>query len=419
MLRKAQLLMILAGMLVLSSAQSLAVATVVVGTCLPAYPHFVTIQSAINASPLGGTVLVCPGVYPEKLSIFHPLTLKGVDSGGSNLALITMPAGGIGAQIYVQATNVNISDLTIDGSNNGATNCGQGPNGIYYFLSSGIINHVAVRNEIPSGPGLQGCFDGDGIFVGTDNQGASNVTIQNSSIHAFQRNGIEANARGTSVNVLKNSIGGNTVGPAGNGIALWFGASGNVSNNSIINVLEPVSYPSRFAAGFGIIVQCSQGVTVSGNTIGDTQLAIDVESSFCNGQTGNADGNTILRNSISQTHIFDAVYVCGNYNLVESNVINSTSEAAVRFDDGCNSPGVSGFFNSFIGNTVNEACTTALIDPIVAGSNTIGSNNTYSVFFDQLSGTTLTGGFCSTSIAPASGVRARATRRAAPTPVVR
>jgi pectin methylesterase-like acyl-CoA thioesterase len=70
-------------------------ATVSVGTCLPAYPHFSTIQSAVNASPQGGTVLVCPGTYPEQISIFHPLTLKGVDNNGSNLALITMPSGAL------------------------------------------------------------------------------------------------------------------------------------------------------------------------------------------------------------------------------------------------------------------------------------------------------------------------------------
>jgi hypothetical protein len=116
-----------------------------------------------------------------------------------------------------------------------------------------------VRNEIPSGAGLQGCFDGDGIYVTTNNAGASNVIIENSSIHAFQRNGIEANARGTSVTITKNSIGGNTVGPAGNGIAIWFGASGTITGNSLINVLEPVSFPNLGGAGFGIIVQCSQG----------------------------------------------------------------------------------------------------------------------------------------------------------------
>jgi hypothetical protein len=422
MLRKLQILMILAGVLVLLSAQSLA-ATVVVGTCLPAYPHFSTIQAAINASPLGGTVLVCPGTYPEKIAIFHPLTLKGVDNSGKNLALITMPSGGAGTQVYVQATNVNISDVTIDGSNNGATGCGQGPNGIQYFLSSGTINHVAVRNEIPSGAGLQGCNDGDGIYVATDNFGASNVTIENSSIHAFQRNGIEANARGTSVKIQKNSIGGNTVGPAGNGIAVWFGASGTITGNSIINILEPVSFPNLGGAGFGIIVQCSQGVTASGNTIGDTQAGITVYSSFCSAESGNGDANTFTKNTISQTHIFDAFYVCGNYNLVQGNIINSTSEAAIRLDDSCNSPGVSGFFNTFSSNSVDEACTTSLVDPAVSGFNTIGSNTSYNVSFDQLSGTVLPAGFCSASGAPASPVHSaglgRSGRRVPPTPVLR
>ena len=404
MLRKAQMLVLIAGVLMILQGQRASATSVVVGTCEPALPHFSTIQAAVNASAQGGTVLVCPGTYSEQVSIFHPLTLKGVVSGGSNLALITMPPGGVGAQIYVQATNVNISDITLDGSNNGATVCGQGPTGIYYWLSSGTINHVAVRNEFPTAGPLPDCNTGDGIFVGTDNVGASNVTIENSSIHGFQANGIEVNGRGASATIKSNSIGGNVVGPTSNGIALWFGGTGTVSNNSIINVLEPVAFPNQFFAGFGIIIQCSQGVTASNNTIGDTQTGVVISSEFCSAQTGNGDSNTIIRNTISQTHIFDAVYVCGNNNLVQSNVINSTSEAALRIDDTCN-PGVSGFNNNFSSNTVDEACTTSLLDPAVDGSNTIGSNTTYNVAYSQLSGTILPAGFCSGSGAPATVTR--------------
>jgi hypothetical protein len=182
-MRKAHAVVALVSAVVLFYGASLNASSVAVGTCLPGMTHFTTIQAAINASPQGGTVLVCPGVYPEQIQMYHPITVKGVDNSGSNLALITMPSGGIGNQVYVQATGVNLSDLTIDGSNNGATSCGQGPNGIYYFDSSGTINHVAVRNELPSGAGLQGCFDGDGIFVGASPGGAASVTIENSSIH--------------------------------------------------------------------------------------------------------------------------------------------------------------------------------------------------------------------------------------------
>jgi hypothetical protein len=399
MLRKVQMLGMVTVVLVLLHAP-MAASTVAVGTCEPALAHFGTIQAAINASSLGGTVLVCPGIYPEQLLIYNPLTLKGVDSGGSNLALITMPTGGIGNQIYVQATNVNISNLTIDGSNNGATLCGQGPTGIYYWLSSGTISHVTVRNEFPTGGAISDCLSGDGIFIGTDNVGASNVTVEFSSIHGFQANGIEVNGRGASATIKNNSIGGNVPGNSGNGIALWFGGTGTVTSNSIVNVVEAVTYPNLFGAGYGILIQCSQGVTASGNSIGDTQAGIVVSSWYCTSESGPANGNTILRNTISQTHIFDAVYVCGNYNLVQSNTINSTSEAAVRFDDSCN-PGVSGVNNTFISNTVNEACTTSLIDPVVAGGNTIGSNSTYNVSFDQLTGTVLPTGFCSAAGAPA------------------
>ncbi len=400
MLRKMQMLGMVIAVLVLSHAP-LSASSVVVGACQPALPHFSTIQAAINASAKGGTVLVCPGVYPEQLQIYNPLTLRGVDSGGSNLALITMPPGGIGNQIYVQATGVNISDLTIDGSNNGVTLCGQGPTGIYYWLSSGIINHVTVRNHFASVP-IAECNSGDGIFVGTDNTGASNVTIEFSSIHGFQANGIEVNGRGASATIKNNTIGGNVPGPTSNGIAVWLGATGTITSNSIINVLEPVAYPNLFGAGYGIIVECSQGVTATSNQIGDTQAGIVVSSASSCPELGygNGDANTFSHNTISQTHIFDAVYVCGNFNLVQSNTINGTSEAAVRFDDSCN-PGVSGFNNTFISNTVNEACVTSLIDPAVAGSNTIGSNSTFNVSFDQLSGTVLTSGFCSASGAPA------------------
>ena len=38
---------------------------------------FKTIQSAVNAAPAGGTVVVCPGTYHEQVVISKPLTLTG------------------------------------------------------------------------------------------------------------------------------------------------------------------------------------------------------------------------------------------------------------------------------------------------------------------------------------------------------
>jgi len=399
MRQRTQMLLIVLGAMALMCAQPLQAATVAVGICLPAYPHFTTIQSAINAAPLGGIILVCPGTYQEQLSIFHPLTLKGVNSGNSNLALITMPPGGIGAQIYVQATGVNISDLTIDGANNGVTYCGIGPWGIWYNGGSGVVNHVALRNQFPSGPGLT-CFDPSGVVVSSTATSAAVVTVQNSSIHQFQGNGLDAYGQGTTLIAKNNTIGGKATGAGGNGIAVFFGAAATLTANSISDVNEPVSYPNIFGAGFGVLIECSQGVIMSSNNVSNVQVGVYITSGCASANGGNGDSNTISRNIFSQTHIFDAIYVCGNYNLLQTNTINGTSEAAVRFDSSCN-PGVSGFFNSFISNTITEACTPSLVDPAVSGTNTIGSNSSFSVSFDQLTGTVLPAGFCSASGAPA------------------
>ncbi len=82
-------------------AQTLFAASVAVGpnTCQPSLVHFATIQAAVSAVPFGATVLVCPGTYPEQVTITQPLTLKGVTDGVSGAAIITVPAGWMAREV--------------------------------------------------------------------------------------------------------------------------------------------------------------------------------------------------------------------------------------------------------------------------------------------------------------------------------
>src|ERR1700694_565189 len=96
--------------------------------CQPSLPHFATIQSAVNSVPAGSTIKVCPGNYPEQVSIINKnLTLTGIAFGTSDAAVVVVPAGGLvtngvtdifgfptAAQIFVQNTAVTISHLTVD-----------------------------------------------------------------------------------------------------------------------------------------------------------------------------------------------------------------------------------------------------------------------------------------------------------------
>src|SRR5258708_39867599 len=117
--------------------------TVAVGNpaCQPSLVHFATIQLAVNSFPAGSTIKVCPGNYPEQVSIISKnLTLIGVAFGTSDAAVVAVPAGGLvtngvtdifsfptAAQIFVQNAAVTISHLVVDGANDGMTDCSVDP----------------------------------------------------------------------------------------------------------------------------------------------------------------------------------------------------------------------------------------------------------------------------------------------------
>src|ERR1039458_4078757 len=131
--------------LVALSGQAFAGSSVTVGLCAGPGIHYLTIQSAVTAVPAGGTVRVCPGTYPEQVSINKNLTLIGVSTGTSDAVVIVPPAGGvlqnttdvcpalysafftngapIAAQVLVTSGPVSISNLTVDGFGNGLPSC--------------------------------------------------------------------------------------------------------------------------------------------------------------------------------------------------------------------------------------------------------------------------------------------------------
>ncbi len=66
------------------------------------------------------------------------------------------------------------------------------------------------------------------------------------------------------------------------------------------------------------------------------------------------DNNDVVNgNKVIGTRIFDGIDVCGNGNTLTSNVINSSTEAAIHLDDSCGGTGNNNVVKS---NTINEAC---------------------------------------------------------------
>jgi len=110
---------------------------------------FKTIQSAVNAAPAGGTVVVCPGTYHEQVVIAKPLTLTGkhatIDETGVTPAFqVTLPAP-IGTQTIFAAVVMTSSWIDFTGFR---VQHAQGE-GILAAGLSGPVSHIVIsRNSV-------------------------------------------------------------------------------------------------------------------------------------------------------------------------------------------------------------------------------------------------------------------------------
>ena len=359
-----------------------AAGAVVVGTCKSGI-HFTTIQAAVTASPAGTTINICPGVYPEQVTISSAMTLIGLSSVSANqgAAVITAPAGGIvqnatslssgnpiAAQILVQSNggSVTINNLTVDGGSSLITGCAPNLIGIYYQNSSGTITHSNVLNQALT-PDLNGCQSGLGIFVQSGSGGTSNVTVSSNNVQNYQKNGITANEVGTSAKITGNTVIGQglTSGAAENSIQIAFGATGVIQANTVgsDDYVDPTT-----AAAAGILVYASKSVSIVKNNVSNTQLGISVDSQ----NPGDADGAGITGNTVSMTHAYDGIDACSSHNTISSNIVSGSDEAGIHLDGLCTGASIG---NSVTANTINGACAGILSNS--ASGNTISGNKFY------------------------------------------
>jgi len=192
-----------------------------VGTCVKT--PYMTISAAVAASAPNDRIDVCPGTYPEQVTISIPLYLAGMEAftatGVLDRAVITLPQNptitvksqfngdSFVPQILIQnvtqlgSFGVVITNLTVDGSANPTGqpyNCqgiGVTPGlvGIFYDATGSasgtvvLIGDVTTRNQLTQNIGC-----GYGIWAENDGPTNQSVTIENSSVHDFDLGGITA-----------------------------------------------------------------------------------------------------------------------------------------------------------------------------------------------------------------------------------
>jgi hypothetical protein len=110
---------------------------------------FTTIQSAVNAAPAGGTVVVCPGTYHEQVVITKPLTLTGKhatidETGVTPTFQVTLPAP-LGKQTIFAAVVMGSSWIDFTGFR---VQHAQGEGILAAGLSGTVSGIVISRNAV-------------------------------------------------------------------------------------------------------------------------------------------------------------------------------------------------------------------------------------------------------------------------------
>lgn len=216
-----------------------ATVTYVVGSCKPSLPSFIHIMDAVGYSPAPNVVEICPGTYNEQVVISKPMTLEGISAGSSEQATIAAPAGGLvtnasndlgqsmAVQVLVKSSGeVNLSNLTVDGSGNNVSNILIVVAGIAYVNSPGTANHLTIQNQSGNGNGV-------GVWLrGGSNQ--PSVTVENSNLQGFDNDGIVGETYSSTPELTailkKNTL---TGGSNANGIDLIVGLAATINGNLI------------------------------------------------------------------------------------------------------------------------------------------------------------------------------------------
>jgi hypothetical protein len=323
-----------------------------VGGCKPPLTNFSTIQAAVSSVPAGSTILVCPGTYPEQVTITQPLTLQGIASNNSSRAVITINPNGslvpnvtsiIGeslyAQLLVQSVNpvgpVNIIGITVDGTGGPQQGCtdASGFAGVFYASgTTGTVNEVTARNYIDCGLGA-------GIWVENGAGPTQSITVENSSVRNMDGPGINdvsdqnpatitATIKGNFV-TSANSLAGNI-----EAVGIWVeGGGGTVTNNFITggsigignsgnnlgsccaipvssNVLADI--PGTF--GTAIALYGPSGSTAQSNKISNVYRAFDLLT-----------GSATVKSNTSMNTAYSVDFRCSAGNTVRGNIFNDST----------------------------------------------------------------------------------------------
>jgi uncharacterized repeat protein (TIGR01451 family) len=252
-----------------------------------------------------------------------PATITTVNGAGHTISATDIGSGQFNGGILTNAPSshtMNIENLTVSGPATGfqvCTNSGNTLFGILFENASGSVNNVTVEHiwQLPNASNAPSCNAGTAIRA-QNPSAPRTVTITNTKVMDYQKNGIDGRGDGMTMDVS-----GSTIGPpnnqegliAANGLVYYGGATGTAKHNTILGSGDQgcLPLPATCTPGTGgatdataVLLFGAKNVTITRNMIGGAKTDIGV-GVYGNGTNQPSSGIIISFNHITRTSADD------------------------------------------------------------------------------------------------------------------
>ncbi|MFH2050180.1 MAG: right-handed parallel beta-helix repeat-containing protein [bacterium] len=336
---------------------------------------YVTIQAAIDAAIEGDTINVADGTYNENIVVDKSLTIFGESKAGTIIIPAfsapnpggggSIPAGSSNV-ILVEADNVIIRDLTVDGDNPGLTSGIvfndadiDARNGIITNHVAGTFNNLNINNVLVKNIYLRGIYASTGGSFTISNNTVTNVNGEAASIAIM-------NWAGTG------SFTGNTVSNSNDGIVSNHSTGVTYSGNNVSSCGSGIHTDNNTTSadqiidniisdcGYGIFVFAPYvNVLVSGNTITNSDVGLCSVGSYSPTPLSVSFTNNVIdgQNKANSVGIYSTTeiwgYASGNQDAsFTNNYIKNTANAFLLASEAGFTNSTTVFENSITGNTL-------------------------------------------------------------------
>jgi parallel beta-helix repeat protein len=337
--------------------------------------RFASIQAAVAAAPSGGTVKVCPGLYPETVTVQKPLTLTALRDWPSAAPCPTDPASdpmryaivdspGSGDAFRLQADEIAIDGFVAQGNLRGIVT---DPGSSGYAIRSVILQNDTIGISLASSGAQESTIE-------TSCLRATSVGLDSFSLRRARvdRNELRENAFGVAlvdsadVSVTHNdvsdspqagiltslgtdvSIRGNRVTRSGSAI-VYDESDGDIRFNRIEQAAETAI--SLFSGhdvevGFNHVRESGVGVQLlqaDGNSLRHNLI----EASISDGMLLDASDNNLIERNVSRANGADGIHVAlqSSANTIRQNKLRGNAELDCHDDTvGAGTAGTANFW---------------------------------------------------------------------------